>query len=86
MRYKRVIIQTKQDFKDRDRIQNRSLIFRSETISKNGAMLGKIQGLNKVRQYMVKTVCRLGTRRHAKPDMETVNAQNQIQGIPFFFL
>jgi len=48
--------------------------------------VGKIQGLNKVRRYNVKTVCGSGTGRTAEPDVETVVARNNIEGIPFFYL
>lgn len=48
--------------------------------------VGKIQGLNKVRKYNVKAVCGSGTGRTAEPDVETVVARNNINGIPFFYL
>jgi len=46
--------------------------------------VGKIQGLNKVREYNIIAVCGSGTGRTAEPDVETVVATNKIEGIPFF--
>jgi len=48
--------------------------------------VGKIQGLNKVREYKVVAVCGSGTARTAEPDVETVLKRNKIKGIPFFYL
>lgn len=47
---------------------------------------GKIQGLNKIRKYNIKTVCGSGTARAAEPSAEAVIARNKIEGIPFFYL
>lgn len=47
---------------------------------------GKIQGLNRVRRFNVKAVCATGTARTAEPNVETVVARNNIEGIPFFYL
>jgi len=48
--------------------------------------VGRIQGLNKLREYNVKFVCATGTARTAEPDTETVMARNHIENIPFFYL
>ena len=47
---------------------------------------GKIQGLEKLRNYNVKAVCGSGTGRTAEPDAEAVIARNKIESIPFFYL
>ncbi|HPC99907.1 MAG TPA: flavodoxin domain-containing protein [Acetivibrio sp.] len=47
---------------------------------------GKIQGLNKLREYNVKAVCGSGTARNAEPDAQTVIARNKIGNKPFFYL
>ena len=47
---------------------------------------GKIQGLNKVRNYNVKAICASGTARKAEPNDEAVMSRNKIEGIPFFYL
>ena len=48
--------------------------------------VGKIQGLNKVRQLKLKLVCGSGTGRTAEPDTETVVSRNKLEGLPFFYL
>ena len=47
---------------------------------------GKIQGLNKLRNYNVKAVCGSGTGRTAEPSTEAVVARNKVEGVPFFYL
>lgn len=48
--------------------------------------VGKIQGLNKLKNYNVKIVCGSGTAQTAEPDTETIIARNKIKGISFFYL
>jgi len=48
--------------------------------------VGKIQGLEKVRDYNIKAVCATGTARKAEPSVETVIARNNIENVPFFYL
>jgi len=48
--------------------------------------VGKIQGLDKVRNYNIKAICGSGTGRTAEPSAETVIARNKIENIPFFYL
>lgn len=48
--------------------------------------VGKIQGLDKLKEYKVKAVCGSGTARIAEPDTETVVGRNKIENIPFFYL
>ncbi|WP_455716582.1 hypothetical protein [Anaerosporobacter sp.] len=47
---------------------------------------GKIQGLNKIRKYNIKTVCGSGSGRTAEPSSDAIIARNKIEGIPFFYL
>lgn len=47
---------------------------------------GKIQGLNKVRNFNLKAVCATGTARTAEPSEEAVINRNKIKDIPFFYL
>lgn len=48
--------------------------------------VGKIQGLNKVRNLKLKAVCATGTARTAEPSEEAVKTRNKIEDIPFFYL
>lgn len=48
--------------------------------------VGKIQGLNKLRNYSIKAVCGSGTGRTAEPSTEEVISRNKIEGLPFFYL
>ena len=48
--------------------------------------VGKIQGLDKLRNYNVKAVCGSGTGRTAEPNIEAVIARNKIENIPFYYL
>ncbi len=48
--------------------------------------VGKIQGLDKLRNYNVKAVCGSGTGRTAEPGTEEVIARNKLEGIPFFYM
>ncbi len=48
--------------------------------------VGKVQGLNKVKNFHVKAVCGSGTGRTAEPDTETILTRNNLEGIPFFYL
>ncbi len=48
---------------------------------------GRIQGLKKVKdKFNIKAVCASGTARKAEPDDETLIKNNDIEGIPFFYL
>lgn len=47
---------------------------------------GKIQGLDKLRNYNVKAVCGSGTGRTAEPSVEAVVSRNKVEGLPFFYL
>jgi len=47
---------------------------------------GKIQGLDKVRNYNIKAVCGSGTSRTAEPRAEAVMERNKIKNVPFFYL
>jgi hypothetical protein len=69
------------------RVDEISKISQDEEIIFLGWMkVGKIQGLNKLRNYNVKVVCGSGTGQTAEPDTETVIARNKIEDIPFFYL
>ncbi len=48
--------------------------------------VGKIQGLDKVRNYKLAAVCGSGTGRTAEPSSEVVIERNKIKGLPFFYL
>lgn len=48
--------------------------------------VGKIQGLDKVRNYNIKAICGSGTGRTAETNLETVIERNKIGNIPFFYL
>ena len=48
--------------------------------------VGKIQGLNKVRNLKLKAICATGTARTAEPSEEAVKTRNKIEDIPFFYL
>jgi len=48
--------------------------------------VGKVQGLNKIRDYKIKAVCGSGTGRTAEPDEETVITRNKLENTPFFYL
>lgn len=39
-----------------------------------------------MRRFNVKAVCATGTARTVEPNVETVVARNNIEGIPFFYL
>lgn len=47
---------------------------------------GKIQGLNRMRNYKIIAVCGSGTGRTAEPSTETVIIKNKIGHVPFFYL
>lgn len=69
------------------RVKELSKVNQDEEIIFLGWMkVGKIKGLDKLRNYNVKAVCGSGTGRTAEPDTETVIARNKIEGIPFFYL
>lgn len=69
------------------RVKDLARVNRDEEIIFLGWMkVGKIQGLNKVRNYNVKAVCGSGSGRTAEPDTETVIARNKIENLPFFYL
>ena len=69
------------------RVREISQVNRNEEIIFLGWLkVGKIQGLNKLRNYNIKAVCGSGTGRTAEPDTKTVIDRNKIEGIPFFYL
>lgn len=69
------------------RVNELSNVSKEEKIIFLGWMnAGKIQGLNKLRNYNIKAVCGSGTGRTAEPNVETVIARNNIGSTPFFYL
>lgn len=68
-------------------VKERSKVGKDEEILFLGWMkAGKIQGLDKLRNYNVKAVCGSGTGRTAEPSAEAVAARNKVEGVPFFYL
>ncbi len=68
-------------------VKERSKISQGEEIVLLGWMkVGKVQGLEKMRNYNVKAVCGSGTGRNAEPDPQTIIARNKLENIPFFYL
>ena len=69
------------------RVKEISNVDKAEEIIFLGWMkAGKIQGLDKLRNYNIKVVCGSGTGRTAEPDTKAVAARNKIESIPFFYL
>lgn len=48
--------------------------------------IGKVQGLEKVRNFNLKVVCGSGTGRTAEPDAETIITRNKLKKVQFFYL
>ena len=48
--------------------------------------VGKVQGLNKLRDYKIKAVCGSGTGRTAEPDEEAVITRNKLENTPLFYM
>lgn len=57
-----------------------------EVIFMGWMKIGKIQGLDKVRQFKLKAICGSGTGRTAEPDTETILTRNELGKIPFFYM
>lgn len=48
--------------------------------------IGRVQGLDRVREFNIKAVCGSGTGRTAEPSEETIILRNKLDKVPFFYL